>query len=273
MPGPRKKRKRVDNVSPISERQPANSSVRESEKASSINCVGCNGKSCLRPFSEPSLYSHGQLIFSRDATKTNSVFVFKNKGDSDGRLQETSKQVTAKSRKRFRPFSWQRRRNRRQINFEEPTPSRTACTVKDGLHGRLQYDFNNRVRLQRLFSWKKLRDDFDFWLKIIFNITFCKYATTVLSYLLYYNTGKTCLNMSSYLYSNGLIGIFLSLFHLLNIVLRLLIVIYLQMQEKCPCCLILQAPLLVTKGNHIDRHSIFYSLEYSSTVLPRKRIL
>ncbi|KAH9706954.1 Telomerase reverse transcriptase [Citrus sinensis] len=142
--GPRKKRKRVDNVSPISERQPANSSVRESEKASSINCVGCNGKSCLRPFSEPSLYSHGQLIFSRDATKTNSVFVFKNKGDSDGRLQETSKQVTAKSRKRFRPFSWQRRRNCRQINFEEPTPSRTACTVKDGLHGRLQYDFNNR---------------------------------------------------------------------------------------------------------------------------------
>ncbi|KAH9706955.1 Telomerase reverse transcriptase [Citrus sinensis] len=117
---PRKKRKRVDNVSPISERQPANSSVRESEKASSINCVGCNGKSCLRPFSEPSLYSH------------------------DGRLQETSKQVTAKSRKRFRPFSWQRRRNCRQINFEEPTPSRTACTVKDGLHGRLQYDFNNR---------------------------------------------------------------------------------------------------------------------------------
>ncbi|KAH9771490.1 Telomerase reverse transcriptase [Citrus sinensis] len=184
--GPRKKRKRVDNVSPISERQPANSSVRESEKTSSINCVGCNGKSCLRPFSEPSLYSHGQLIFSRDATKTNSVFGFKNKGDSDGRLQETSKQVTAKSRKRFRPFSWQRRRNRRQINFEEPTPSRTACTVKDGLHGRLQYDFNNR------------------------------------------------------------------------------------MQEKCPCCLILQAPLLVTKGNHIDRHSIFYSLEYSSTVLPRK---
>ncbi|KAH9771485.1 Telomerase reverse transcriptase [Citrus sinensis] len=183
---PRKKRKRVDNVSPISERQPANSSVRESEKTSSINCVGCNGKSCLRPFSEPSLYSHGQLIFSRDATKTNSVFGFKNKGDSDGRLQETSKQVTAKSRKRFRPFSWQRRRNRRQINFEEPTPSRTACTVKDGLHGRLQYDFNNR------------------------------------------------------------------------------------MQEKCPCCLILQAPLLVTKGNHIDRHSIFYSLEYSSTVLPRK---
>ncbi|KAH9771484.1 Telomerase reverse transcriptase [Citrus sinensis] len=142
--GPRKKRKRVDNVSPISERQPANSSVRESEKTSSINCVGCNGKSCLRPFSEPSLYSHGQLIFSRDATKTNSVFGFKNKGDSDGRLQETSKQVTAKSRKRFRPFSWQRRRNRRQINFEEPTPSRTACTVKDGLHGRLQYDFNNR---------------------------------------------------------------------------------------------------------------------------------
>ncbi|KAL9420256.1 hypothetical protein AB3S75_037940 [Citrus x aurantiifolia] len=187
--GPRKKRKRVDNVSPISERRPANSSVRESEKASSINCVGCNGKSCLRPFSEPSLYSHGQLIFSRDATKTNSVFGFKNKGDSDGRLQETSKQVTAKSRKRFRPFSWQRRRNRRQINFEEPTPSRTACTVKDGLHGRLQYDFNNR------------------------------------------------------------------------------------MQEKCPCCLILQAPLLVTKGNHIDRHSIFYSLEYSSTVLPRKHIL
>ncbi|KAH9706959.1 Telomerase reverse transcriptase [Citrus sinensis] len=185
---PRKKRKRVDNVSPISERQPANSSVRESEKASSINCVGCNGKSCLRPFSEPSLYSHGQLIFSRDATKTNSVFVFKNKGDSDGRLQETSKQVTAKSRKRFRPFSWQRRRNCRQINFEEPTPSRTACTVKDGLHGRLQYDFNNR------------------------------------------------------------------------------------MQEKCPCCLILQAPLLVTKGNHIDRHSIFYSLEYSSTVLPRKHV-
>ncbi|KAH9706962.1 Telomerase reverse transcriptase [Citrus sinensis] len=144
--GPRKKRKRVDNVSPISERQPANSSVRESEKASSINCVGCNGKSCLRPFSEPSLYSHGQLIFSRDATKTNSVFVFKNKGDSDGRLQETSKQVTAKSRKRFRPFSWQRRRNCRQINFEEPTPSRTACTVKDGLHGRLQYDFNNRMQ-------------------------------------------------------------------------------------------------------------------------------
>lgn len=165
MPGPRKKRKRVDNVSPISERQPANSSVRESEKTSSINCVGCNGKSCLRSFSEPSLYSHGQLIFSRDATKTNSVFGFKNKGDSDGRLQETSKQVTAKSRKRFRPFSWQRRRNRRQINFEEPTPSRTACTVKDGLHGRLQYDFNNRVRLQRLFSWKKLRDDFDFGLK------------------------------------------------------------------------------------------------------------
>lgn len=168
MPGPQKKRKRVDNVSPISERQLANSSVRGSEKTSSINCVGCNGKHCLRPFSEPSLYDHGQLIFSGDATKTNSVLAFKNKGDSDGRHQETSNQVTTKSRKRLRPFSWQRRRNRRQINFEEPrdkTPSMTLCTVKDGLHGGPQCNFNNRVSLLRLFSWKKLRNDFDFGLK------------------------------------------------------------------------------------------------------------
>lgn len=153
MPGPQKKRKRVDIVNQVLERQPTNSSVRGCDNTSSINCVGCNGI-YLRPFGEYPGYNHGQSIFSEVATKTNGVVAFRNKGDSDGRLRQSSNQDTTDSRKRLRPFRWQRRRNRRQINFEEPSdkmPSAAVCIVEDGLHGRLQFDFN-RVSLKTSFS-------------------------------------------------------------------------------------------------------------------------
>ncbi|EEF44058.1 telomerase reverse transcriptase, putative [Ricinus communis] len=46
-----------------------------------------------------------------------------------------------------------------------------------------------------------------------------------------------------------------------------------KMPQQCPCCLVLQDALLVTKGAQINRQPIFYSSERSSSVLPRKHLL
>ncbi|KAI9168830.1 hypothetical protein LWI28_002543 [Acer negundo] len=107
--GPLKKRKRVDNVSSMLERQQASSSASVSVNSSTIGIVGCNGRSYLRQFSEHPKCNSGQMSCFGPATPTTGAVIDK---CTDGELQQRSNQVAANPRKRLRPFSWQRSRNR-----------------------------------------------------------------------------------------------------------------------------------------------------------------
>lgn len=145
--------------------QPANSSVSYCDNSSSIGCAGSNGRTYLKPFSKHPRCNHGLLSFSRVATLTDTVSS-KNEEDSDKKLQQSSNQVTGKSRKRSRPFSWQRNKSHRKSNFEESndeTPCITICPDEDRLCGRLQCVFNNRVSLHgKFFFLEESKNDLDF---------------------------------------------------------------------------------------------------------------
>ncbi|KAL5763009.1 hypothetical protein ACOSP7_019273 [Xanthoceras sorbifolium] len=190
--GRQKKRKRVDSVSSMLERQQASSSASVSVNSATIGSVGSKGGSYLRQFSEHPKCNNGQMSCFGVATPTTGAVVDKYNGKSDRELQQGSNQIAAKSRKRLRPFSWQRCRNHKQKYLQESCgrrPCTDTFTYDESLCGRLQYDFKNR------------------------------------------------------------------------------------MQEKCSCLLMLQPSRLVSQRDHINRHPMFYSLECSSTVLPRKHIL
>ncbi|KAK2635485.1 hypothetical protein Ddye_030277 [Dipteronia dyeriana] len=185
--GPQKKRKRVDNVSSMLERQQASSSASVSVNSSTIGSVGCNGRSYLRQFSEHPKCKSGQTSCFGAATPSTGAVIDKY---TDGELQQRSNQVNP--RKRLRPFSWQRSRNRKG-KYTKESSDRTPCTntftLDKSFRGRLHYDFKNR------------------------------------------------------------------------------------MQEKCSCLLMLQPSQLVSEKDRINRRPMFYSLECSSIVLPRKHIL
>ncbi|XP_031270858.1 telomerase reverse transcriptase-like [Pistacia vera] len=186
--GYQKKRKRVDIASSVSKTQQESSSV---GCRISIGCVGCKDKSYVRQFRSHPGYNNGQMTFLGVGTATSDAVAAKNDGNAYPEPQTSCDQVTAKPRKRSRPFSWQRRRNRRHINlqeFSDKIPCTIRCNDIDSSCGKHQYD-NSR------------------------------------------------------------------------------------MQETCSWCLMLQAPQLVTDRDLINRRYMFYSLECSSTVLPRWHIL
>lgn len=48
---------------------------------------------------------------------------------------------------------------------------------------------------------------------------------------------------------------------------------FMHLQTRCSCCLVFQTLPKVIRKAQIDRQSIFYKLESSSSIFPRKRIL
>ncbi|KAA8520248.1 hypothetical protein F0562_014504 [Nyssa sinensis] len=140
-----------------------------------------------------------QKSLSEEATVTTATGNANNEGDSNGKCQESSNQITTKSRKRLREFSWQRHRKRKQLNFQEtysPTPCTRNLSNRDSVSGGLKYGFDTGLDLDP----KK-------------------------------------------------------------------------MSLHCSCCLVLQTVQKVTKNAQINRQSMFYKLECSSSVIPRKHIL
>ncbi|KAF5956036.1 hypothetical protein HYC85_008892 [Camellia sinensis] len=70
--------------------------------------------------------SHQESL-SGEATLCTGTDNANTEGNTNGEHQECSNQITAKSRKRLRQFSWQRHRKRRQLDIQE-TYSSTQCT-------------------------------------------------------------------------------------------------------------------------------------------------
>lgn len=158
--GHQKKRKRVDIASSVSETQQERSSVGH---PISIGCVGCNDKSYVRQFRRHPGYNNGQMTVLGVGIATIDAVTAKYEGNAYPEPQTSCDQVTAKPRKGSRPFSWQRRRNRRHINLLELS-DKIPCTIpyndKDSSCGKHQYD-NSRVShfYNKMVSLEDLRSN------------------------------------------------------------------------------------------------------------------
>lgn len=137
-------------------------SVSETQQEYSVGCVGCNEKRCVWQFRRHPDYKNGQMnVFGVD-TATSCAVVAKIKGNT-GEPQTSCDQVTAKPRKRSRPFRWQRHRKCRHIELQEFSDKK-ACTIpcddKNSSCGKHLYD-NNRVSHfhNKMISLEDLRNN------------------------------------------------------------------------------------------------------------------
>uniref|UniRef100_A0A2N9FAF5 Telomerase reverse transcriptase n=1 Tax=Fagus sylvatica TaxID=28930 RepID=A0A2N9FAF5_FAGSY len=143
--GSKKKSALDDNVYSILEIQKFSSSSTVDDPPISLDCVSSDVRSCSRSFSQLHGNKRSRTSLSEAATPITGIGTNNTEGDSNKELQESSNQIAAKSVKRSRPFSWQRRRKRRHLNVEETsvkTSFATILTDKDSISGRLQYDVN-----------------------------------------------------------------------------------------------------------------------------------
>lgn len=116
------------------------------DPSSSINCVGSNDGISLRTSSQLHRGKHSRMSLSEAATPVIGSGINNTDGDSNEELHESSNQISAQIRKRSRPFSWQRRRKRRHLDFEKTrvkTSFATILTDKDSLSGGLQSGANS----------------------------------------------------------------------------------------------------------------------------------
>jgi hypothetical protein len=108
---------------------------------------------------------------SEAATPITGIGTNNTEGDSNKELQESSNQIAAKSVKRSRPFSWQRRRKRRHLNVEETsvkTSFATILTDKDSISGRLQYDVNISLnRCEKVILYEGSFSQVQLWFDIL----------------------------------------------------------------------------------------------------------
>ncbi|KAL7239924.1 hypothetical protein ACSBR2_005732 [Camellia fascicularis] len=190
--GSGKKRKRIDDVDLMSEKEQSNSAFGDIVPSSLVGCFGCNGTSYSTSFSRNCAIKSHQESLSGEATLCTGTDNANNEGNTNGEHQECSNQITAKSRKRLRQFSWQRHRKRRQLDIQE-TYSSTQCT--------------------RTMSDRERPSE----------------------------RPQSGLNTS--------------------------------MPLQCSCCLVLQTLQRVTREAGIDKQFMFYKLECSSLVFPRKHVL
>ncbi|CAL5400262.1 unnamed protein product [Camellia sinensis] len=184
-----KKRKRIDEVDLMSEKEQSNSAFGDIVPSSLVGCFGCNGTSYSTSFSRNCGIKSHQESLSGEATLCTGTDNANTEGNTNGEHQECSNQITAKSRKRLRQFSWQRHRKRRQLDIQE-TYSSTQCTKT----------MSDRERPSE--------------------------------------RPQSGLNTS--------------------------------MPLQCSCCLVLQTLQRVTREAGIDKQFMFYKLECSSSVFPRK---
>ncbi|XP_059649106.1 telomerase reverse transcriptase [Cornus florida] len=143
-----RKRKRVDEVDSISEREHFSCSFDVHVPSSSINCFGCTGQSYSNQISGHCRKKHCQKNLSEEAIRTGDA---NNEVDQKLKQHGSSNQITGKPKKRERQYSWQRNRKRRQLNSQE-TYSLIPCTKNlnnnDSLAGRLQNGFKTSLTLQ-----------------------------------------------------------------------------------------------------------------------------
>ncbi|CAL5339266.1 unnamed protein product [Camellia sinensis] len=184
-----KKRKRIDEVDLMSDKEQSNSAFGDIVPSSLVGCFGCNGTSYSTSFSRNCGIKSHQESLSGEATLCTGTDNANTEGNTNGEHQECSNQITAKSRKRLRQFSWQRHRKRRQLDIQE-TYSSTQCTKT----------MSDRERPSE--------------------------------------RPQSGLNTS--------------------------------MPLQCSCCLVLQTLQRVTREAGIDKQFMFYKLECSSSVFPRK---
>jgi hypothetical protein len=115
------------------------------DPSSFISCVGSNDGISLRTSSQLHRGKLSRMSLSKSATPLIGTGINNTDGDSNEELHEISNQISAQFRKRSRPFSWQRQRKRRHLDFEKTrvkTSFATILTDKDSLSGRLQSGVN-----------------------------------------------------------------------------------------------------------------------------------
>ncbi|XP_024175568.1 telomerase reverse transcriptase [Rosa chinensis] len=128
--GPRKKRKRDDNVHPMLKKKQFMSSVSIGESSSSGTCNGCCNHS------ENYRLTHSHISFSEASSPASSTLT----NDYEGSLNQELTESLETLRKRSRPFRWQRCRKRRQLSLQETGVKglfRTTVGDKQWLPGRL----------------------------------------------------------------------------------------------------------------------------------------
>ncbi|KAJ7949160.1 Telomerase reverse transcriptase [Quillaja saponaria] len=142
--GPRKKRKRIDDINLITERQ---------KRCSSLNFNGEN-------HSIPLIRRHGdrqhQTSLSEVLNSTDGSSAGETNKEPIGKLQESLNQITITSRKCSRPFSWQRRRKRMQLSSEEAGVNNCSMspTDTDCLPGRLPCNVQNCLSHRTVMPWQ-----------------------------------------------------------------------------------------------------------------------
>jgi len=131
----------------VLEIQKCSNSSSVDDPSTSLDHVGSNVRSSSSPRSFSRLHGNkrSQASSSEVAIPISGTVTNNTEGDLNEKLQESSNHTAAKSGKRSRPFSWQRRRNRRRLNFEETSSFATIHVDKDGVSGRLQHDANSSL--------------------------------------------------------------------------------------------------------------------------------
>lgn len=144
--GSKKKRSFVGNVNSMLDIQKFSSSFSIDDPSSSISCVGSNDGTILRTSSQLHRDKHSQMSLSEAGTPVIGTGINNTEGDPNEELHESTDQISAQFRKRSRPFSWQRRRKRRHLDFENTwvkTSFATILTDKDSLSRGLQSGVNS----------------------------------------------------------------------------------------------------------------------------------
>ncbi|KAG6679659.1 hypothetical protein I3842_13G004200 [Carya illinoinensis] len=196
--GSKKQRPLVEDHSSLSVAQKLSSSPSVDDPSSSVSWDGSNASSVIRSFTRLYGEKHSRMNLSNADTAITGTGTHDTR-DLDDEFQECSNQIAEKSRKRSRPFSWQRCRKRRHLKSEETSVKTSFATsrYKDGFSQGLRRGGIASLSHPGMMPW------------------------------------------------------------------------------ECSCSLGVQAPqsLVVAKGAHINRQSMFYDLQSYSSVFPRKHIL
>lgn len=146
--GSKRKRASLENVNLMLERQKLDCSNGVDNPSSSVSGIASNFRRRLSSFSRLRGEKHSQIGELEATTPVIGTVTNNTGGDSTVELQGSSTLIAAKYRKRKRPFSWQRRREQKHVNFEEiddmiSCPPRLADN--SSLSGGLECDVHEKV--------------------------------------------------------------------------------------------------------------------------------
>ncbi|OAY39391.1 telomerase reverse transcriptase isoform X4 [Manihot esculenta] len=226
----------------------------------SIGCVCGNGGNSIKPFSRNTASIYGHMSVSGTAAPTVGA-------DSTNYVGRPNEMVNPK--KRSRPFRWQRRKKHKHSDTDESTsikPSNDhpadgciqmgvaeaaplttrACALKYVWFSNENFQGSNQVivkpqKRSRLFQWQSCKKHRHLDAEELSDNT-C-----------HLNEDRTLRELQCDLNNNK------NGFH--------------EKMLQCSCFHVLQSAHLVSKGAQINRQPMFYNLENTSSVLPRKHLL